>query len=829
MPKKNEAFPKKIYLKPSLSERLKQLLAVPLTVAVAPFGYGKTTAVKKTLLSLSVDMFWDNCQAEAETVFWRCFVRSLQAAGVDTSPLTWQQLPRNAATRQRIIEVLQSARLQKKVVFVWNNYQLLQSAACDQLLLALAEAELPNWHFVILTRQQPDFSLEDLVLKGECLHLQREDFAFGLNDIIVYYRKNGIVLERGEAERLLAATEGWISALYLYLRQYQSGLRQEPGEALLRLVRDVAYAPCSEAEKTLLTELAVLNEDFSGRQAAYITENDAAQALLEHLAARHGFISYELTGGHYHIHSALQDYLRRLSEELDPEKRSRLYSRSGQWYELQNDFLKAFCYYHTAGDYDRMLTVFENDRGCSFENTYKNKIMAYFAEAPETTRQKHIKAGLIYGLWLFLSGEKLLLEVEIKELQRHIALLEDQEEREQCLGELEFLLGQTRYNDVEAMARHFKKAARLIRQPVRFFSPQTIWGGGANSILFMFYRQAGTLQKTLAIFPKAMADYYRLVQNHGAGAEYVLAAEAHFQRGQWEKAVILAAEALNVSRRNEQISVELCAEFIAMRSNIALGNKKSIRETSKRLDNLTAAVQEHLYRKTIEACRTWIDLQLVDKGKAIVPWLQQGDFQKSGLLYSAWGCLYIVYGRYLLVQKEYLLLLGQLREFETAAQSFQSFLLSLYTAVYSAAAQAGLGNEAEADGELRRALALAAADGIVMPFVENFDVLEPLLQKAVRETAADKELLGRIMELGGLYQENLKNIKYNASYTVGGKTLTVREAEIANFVVQGKTNAEIAAEMFIAEITVKKALQGIYRKLGVDTRLELVMALNADL
>ncbi|MFQ9522492.1 MAG: LuxR C-terminal-related transcriptional regulator [Phascolarctobacterium faecium] len=38
--------------------------------------------------------------------------------------------------------------------------------------------------------------------------------------------------------------------------------------------------------------------------------------------------------------------------------------------------------------------------------------------------------------------------------------------------------------------------------------------------------------------------------------------------------------------------------------------------------------------------------------------------------------------------------------------------------------------------------------------------------------------------------------------------MTAREAEIANFVVQGRTNAEIAAEMFIAEITVKKALQG---------------------
>ena len=40
MQKKSEAFPKKIYLKPALEERLAQILAVPLTVAAAPFGYG---------------------------------------------------------------------------------------------------------------------------------------------------------------------------------------------------------------------------------------------------------------------------------------------------------------------------------------------------------------------------------------------------------------------------------------------------------------------------------------------------------------------------------------------------------------------------------------------------------------------------------------------------------------------------------------------------------------------------------------------------------------------------------------------------------------------
>ena len=180
--------------------------------------------------------------------------------------------------------------------------------------------------------------------------------------------------------------------------------------------------------------------------------NDAAPALLENLALRHGFISYELLRGQYHIHNAFKVYLQRLGAELPDTERRRLCRRSGQWYELQNDFLTAFCYYHTAGDYDKMLTVFEKDRGCSFENNYKNKIMAYFGEAPETIRQKHIKAGLIYALWLFLSGENERLQQEIRKLRKYIGQLEDRQEREQCLGELEFLLGETQYNDVEAMA-----------------------------------------------------------------------------------------------------------------------------------------------------------------------------------------------------------------------------------------------------------------------------------------------------------------------------------------------------------------------------------------
>jgi DNA-binding CsgD family transcriptional regulator len=48
--------------------------------------------------------------------------------------------------------------------------------------------------------------------------------------------------------------------------------------------------------------------------------------------------------------------------------------------------------------------------------------------------------------------------------------------------------------------------------------------------------------------------------------------------------------------------------------------------------------------------------------------------------------------------------------------------------------------------------------------------------------------------------------------------LTEREAEVLLWVAQGKTNAEIALILGAAENTVKKHLQNIFEKLGLESR-----------
>ena len=57
--------------------------------------------------------------------------------------------------------------------------------------------------------------------------------------------------------------------------------------------------------------------------------------------------------------------------------------------------------------------------------------------------------------------------------------------------------------------------------------------------------------------------------------------------------------------------------------------------------------------------------------------------------------------------------------------------------------------------------------------------------------------------------------------------LTARERQIADLVALGKKNAEIGAELWITENSVKQALKKIFRKLEVSSRTEMAVQLSS--
>lgn len=56
----------------------------------------------------------------------------------------------------------------------------------------------------------------------------------------------------------------------------------------------------------------------------------------------------------------------------------------------------------------------------------------------------------------------------------------------------------------------------------------------------------------------------------------------------------------------------------------------------------------------------------------------------------------------------------------------------------------------------------------------------------------------------------------------GMQTLSEREKEVVGLLMKGYTNQEIAADLFITEVTVKKHLTAAFRKLNVKSRMQLV-------
>ena len=55
--------------------------------------------------------------------------------------------------------------------------------------------------------------------------------------------------------------------------------------------------------------------------------------------------------------------------------------------------------------------------------------------------------------------------------------------------------------------------------------------------------------------------------------------------------------------------------------------------------------------------------------------------------------------------------------------------------------------------------------------------------------------------------------------------LTPAERRVADLVAEGRTNAEVAATLFLAERTVASHLTHVYAKLGVRSRTELARKL----
>jgi len=104
------------------------------------------------------------------------------------------------------------------------------------------------------------------------------------------------------------------------------------------------------------------------------------------------------------------------------------------------------------------------------------------------------------------------------------------------------------------------------------------------------------------------------------------------------------------------------------------------------------------------------------------------------------------------------------------------------------------------------------ADGYLLKDASKEKLIEAIINVSKDSTPVDEKVAGK------LFAKIAKSAQ--KSETLVGKNLTDREREILELIANGRSNAEIAQEIFLSEGTVRNYVSAILEKLKVEDRTQ---------
>ncbi|HWR28995.1 MAG TPA: LuxR C-terminal-related transcriptional regulator [Negativicutes bacterium] len=808
---------KNLYFSKRITEAMGGIFDHPLTIVEAPMGYGKTTAIREFLRNSQSQVLWQPVYDSEPSSFWQDFGRLFAAIDEDcTHSLLELGFPHDGVLLQEAMRILADVTFSDATFLVIDDYHLIVSREINSLVERVAMNGIPGLHIVLITRYIGQLNVEELALKGYLHLIAKETLELTPQEIAEYYRVCGISLDEEEIQRLHALTEGWISALYLFMLELRSHGSYTPEANIYKLIEKTVYDPFAAETKEFLLTMSLF-DSFTHEQAAYMWGNENVDELLAEVTGQNAFINYDYQNKTYFVHNILTGFLRERLASQAPDYRRTLWRKAAGWLEKNGEYFTAMRYYYECGDFDSLLLVLEEDRSHDFTAAKKETIKKYMAECPQEAKSRHHYAVLKYMVHLFVHHETALFGKTcgefISQIKADANLTIEQHNR--LLGEFELILGFTAYNDIPKMEAHFANSWALLGQATAVYDPKLNWTFGSPSVLYLYYRESGRMDEHVRDLIKYMPDYNRLTGGHGSGGEHIMEGEWLFNQGDFTGAEIAAYKALYKAQAANQPNIVFCGEYLLIRIAFLQGDGDRVFELLQKMREEMMDKKDYQLIHLVEICEGNVYAALKQKNK-IPASLMDADPKNLRLGFPGFGAFNIFYGRALLVSGEYLKLIGSAEYFFGIAAVFSNLLGKIYTHIYLAAAHHVLFRETEALDQLQRALDIALPDTLYMPFAENGDYIKPLLEKLYNEGYCCEDL-ATILELCVVYEKAAEQIVREHCSEEKPK-LTERELEIAQLAAEGITNKEIGAQLYISENTVKMALKSVFEKLGVSSR-----------
>jgi len=407
-----------VVARPRLITRLDEGRNRPLTLISAPPGYGKTTAAVEWLRQGARPFAWLGLdEGDNDPVrFFGYLVSALQELDgtIGEAVRSLLALPRLPPAEVLAANLLNDISLAASdIALVLDDYHLIQSRFIHSAVELLVQRAPPRLHLVLITRQDPPFSLPRLRVREQVTEIRADDLRFSADEAREWLRQR-LRLDLGAADlgALQARTEGWVAGLQLAglsLRGQDAGQASEFIRAfggsdryVIDYLVDEVLGRQSEATRRFLSQTAILGRFNAALCQALTGRVDSGQVLRELEQANLFIIPLDAKREWYRYHGLFADVLR---TALTDSEIVELQQKAAAGCAAQGLLEEAVEHALAARDFAAAARLIEQVAGDVFQKGELTTLGRWLGALPPTVTRASVRLTGYHGWILYLAGD----------------------------------------------------------------------------------------------------------------------------------------------------------------------------------------------------------------------------------------------------------------------------------------------------------------------------------------------------------------------------------------------------------------------------------------
>lgn len=853
---------------------------LPLVVLCAPAGFGKTTAALHGFIALQDDepearMAWLSIDPEDTDphTFAAYFVSAI-AKQIRLSDQVLNSAIEDRSTQLKALFgqlLYELDRIRQRLIIMLDDYHLIESEEIHQAIAYFAKHLPPHVTLVLTTRSDPPASIMSLRLQGLVADMQADDLSFSVKETQSFFQQlgSGFHLEEDDAARLLEHVEGWAVGLQLIVL----GLKSKPSFDDLRARldhKDLNAIDYFDSEvfdslpheiKTFMLNTSVVKR-FNAEVAKALTDNINVHEVLEYLQRQHLFVvQFNEPQQWFRYHHLLRDFLRHKLLIQSSNEIKTLHLKASEVFLKLGYIVGAVDHAIRSQDPSQITKILVDYGEELIHKAHYDVVKDCFAELPDDVIAANAKLTLVYCWVEAVYGDAKKVEQMLSLAEPKI--LNNAREADASLrAEFESVRAQALYSlgNLTAAEQAADRALKHFPQDnTRRQSPLLIY---AN----VKYDQ-GELDRALAIYEESEL-LSRQESNHDAVLwSLVQQSQIWKQRCDFETATKLTHEVQEYAELNgvnngfnlcfallnqSEMALEayhlrearllinqvgiLCKSWDdfwsqhlfgwLLKIEILKGKPTVAREFSLQHEGVLAreSVAEHIISYSIEVQLLYWwqsgEIKKIETWLNATPKVIRCDSLKDFTLFRAQLCGHVACGRLTEAMTQLDSVYSQLKTVEGRPFLLEFIRLGLLRVVILSLQS----KPEEAKNELLELLPLLQQFSIVASILYLRQWLMPVVEQ-LKEDDLSEEQARFVEQLLILYKQRSTSGRRGGDEVPDGLLamgVSKKEWRVLRYIIEGKSNDDIANTMFIAVSTVKTHINNLYKKMAVANRKEAI-------